>query len=66
MNAENHFYSAEVYLEMARDKFTAHDYDSTLASLVKSYSHTRWLIEHVWKLKRKATLASRPAGEDTS
>lgn len=65
MNLENEFSNAEVYLEMAKEKVAAHDYDSALASLTKVYEYTRMLLQVVYKLSVERSQASRPAGEDT-
>jgi len=65
MNFENHFNNAEVYLEMAKEKVTAQDYGSALASLAKAYENTRALIDQVYKLSVESSRAARPAGEDT-
>lgn len=50
MNIDNHYRSAEVYLEMSRQKFDSKDYGTSIASLVKSYEHIRQLIQQVYAL----------------
>ncbi len=59
MNIENNFNAVDVYLEMAKEKITRHDYEGALTALAKSYSHTRELLEQIYKLqalKAKVTL----------
>lgn len=50
MNIENHFNSAEAYLEMANEKVERQDYTGARASLAQAYSHTRELLDLVQKL----------------
>lgn len=63
MNIENHFHSAEVYLEMAKEKFDRDEFAGCLASLVKAYEHNRRLIEHVYELSIASEQKS-PAGTE--
>lgn len=51
MNIENNFNNAEAYLKMAKEKFSAEDFDSALASLGKLYALTRKLMNQVYSLK---------------
>lgn len=64
MNIENHFNAAEAYLEMANEKFQAQDYDSALESLVKAYSHTRELMNHVLAVINLQSEVTEPAGDN--
>lgn len=66
MNIEDHFNNADAYLEMSKEKFTAQDYDSSLSSLGKAYSHIRELMLKIYQVKRNAALSQRPAGEDVT
>lgn len=50
MNIDNNFNSADAYLEMAKEKVAAQNYEVALVSLRKAYSHIRDLIEQVYKL----------------
>lgn len=50
MNIEDHFNSAEAYLEMANEKVNREDYTGARAALASAYSHTRELLDHVQNL----------------
>ena len=63
MNIENHMCNAKTCLKTSQAKIEARDYDTALAMLAKSYSNVRSLMEHVYELKRSASVAARPAGE---
>lgn len=64
MNIENEFQRAEVYLEMAKEKFQASNYSTCLTALTKVYPHIRSLIEKVYVLDRTASLAPDPPGDN--
>ncbi len=64
MNIENTFYNAKSCLDMARDKFDRQDYEASLVSLSKAMSHTRYLIEQVFKLQALKSDVESPAGGD--
>ncbi len=63
MNIENHMCNAKTCLKTSQAKIEARDYDSALAILARAYSNVRSLIDHVYQLKRSASVAARPAGE---
>ncbi len=65
MNIDNLYRNAEVYLEMSREKFDRNDFGSALSSAVKSYEHTRKLIQQIYSLKIAAT-KNEPAGTEIS
>lgn len=65
MNIENHFNSAEAYLEMANEKVGRGDYIGARAALAKAYSHNRELLDHVQKLVACKAFTEQPAGENT-
>ncbi len=65
MNIENHFNNAAAYLDMAKEKVNAQDYESALASIGKAYSHTRELLEHVYKLHALKAKVTSSAGKDS-
>lgn len=50
MNIEDHFSSAEVYLEMANEKVQRNDFVGAQASLAEANSHTLEAMDHVQKL----------------
>jgi len=60
MNIEENFDSAEVYLEMAREKASRGYFASSLASLVNAYEHTRALIEQTYKLSVESSPDAKP------
>lgn len=63
MNIEDNFNAADVYLEMANEKFSRGDYDGALVQLCSAYSHVRSLIEEVYKVSVQSTQADRAAAE---
>jgi len=63
MNVENHVYNSKTCLDLGQASIESHEYDTALAMLAKAYSNVRQLMEHVWKLKRSASAAERPAGD---
>jgi len=64
MNIENHMCNAKTCLKTSQAKIEARDYDTALAMLANAYSNIRRLMEHVFVLKRSASVAAHPAGED--
>lgn len=65
MNIETHLTNAGAYLELANLKIDNLDYDSTLAALAKADSNIRKAMDQVLKMKREASAAQRPAGENS-
>ncbi len=65
MNIVEEFDCAQVYLEMAKEKFLANQYCSSLVSLSKAFPHMRSLFEKIYKLDREASSAKLNAGDDT-
>ncbi len=65
MNIEYNFNSADDYLEKAKEKVAAQDYEAALLALAKAYSHVRQLLELVFKLKALKDDVTEPAGKDS-
>lgn len=63
MNINDNFNSADVYLEMAKEKFARQDYEGALDSLFKAFSHTRALVEQVFKLQAMKNEVTEPLGD---
>jgi len=63
MNIENCIYNSKKALDLCRNKIESREYDTALALATSAYSDIRWLVEHVFELKRTASAAARPAGE---
>jgi len=51
MNIDDNFNSASHYLEVAKEQVAMQDYENSLSSLSQAYSHTRALLEQVFKLQ---------------
>lgn len=65
MNIYENFDNAEVYLEMAKEKLSRQDFDGSLAMLAEAYSHTRALLEQVYKLHALKTEVEIPASDNS-
>ena len=63
MNTENHLHHAKLGLDMAQKKIKERNFLVALASLVKTYVHTRKLIELVYEAEREAASAERTTGD---
>ena len=66
MNIDEHFDAADVYLEMANEKFARQDYEGSLTDLAKAFAHTRALLEQVFKLQALKVEVESSAGENTT
>jgi hypothetical protein len=64
-NIENHTHRAKLCLTTSQAKIEAREYDTALAMLAEAYSHTRELLEQVYKLQALKVEVTRPAGEDS-
>ena len=58
MSIENDFNSAEIYLEMAKEKWQRGQYCASLVNLSKAYPYMRSLIEEIYKLDREGAAAA--------
>lgn len=66
MYIEQNFDSAEVYLEMAREKVKSSDFVSALANLRHAYSATRELIDLVFSMQTTQQQKAFYSGEESS
>jgi len=64
MNTEQLFYNSKKALDLANEKLSAEDFDTTLALLSSAYSDVRALLEAVWCRKRSKKLDEQPPGEN--
>ena len=65
MDIKNNIFTAEAYLETAKEMIGSQDYEGALAVIAKAYEYTRAKLEQVNKLQALKAEVKSSAGEDS-